>query len=341
MWIAPNVVTLSGLITLILMSIIVFLICPSLIGHVPSSVYFLLGVVMFIYHTLDGMDGKQARRTNSSSPLGHCFDHGCDCLFASLSGIYMCTVFQTGSTWWSFVVHTIHTLTFFVSNWEESQTHVMRFGIIGPSEAHFFIILLCFISAFQGEEFMFLEVFGYHLQYLIISLAFVSGMFSVCEIVMNVINHWKSLNISPVRGILSYSNYVCYLIFAYMWVSLSHSSLFLHSPIWVLGALSLIFANISTRLIVASVTKTQNHPLQASLWPCPLVLFNTASRLQGNSSPLIDELLAAQLLILYEFILYSHYVISVIQEMCSTLGIQAFTITSKPIAQVQQLEPLL
>jgi len=27
---------------------------------------------------LDAMDGKQARRTKSSSPLGQLFDHGCD-----------------------------------------------------------------------------------------------------------------------------------------------------------------------------------------------------------------------------------------------------------------------
>lgn len=28
--------------------------------------------------TLDAIDGKQARRTNTSSPLGQLFDHGCD-----------------------------------------------------------------------------------------------------------------------------------------------------------------------------------------------------------------------------------------------------------------------
>ncbi len=33
---------------------------------------------MFIYQTLDGCDGKQARRTGTSSALGELFDHGCD-----------------------------------------------------------------------------------------------------------------------------------------------------------------------------------------------------------------------------------------------------------------------
>jgi ethanolaminephosphotransferase len=30
--------------------------------------------------TIDNLDGKQARRTKSSSPLGLLFDHGCDAL---------------------------------------------------------------------------------------------------------------------------------------------------------------------------------------------------------------------------------------------------------------------
>jgi phosphatidylglycerophosphate synthase len=33
---------------------------------------------MWIYSTLDAVDGKQARKTKSSSPLGQLFDHGCD-----------------------------------------------------------------------------------------------------------------------------------------------------------------------------------------------------------------------------------------------------------------------
>ena len=40
--------------------------------------YFLTGLGSFIYQSLDAVDGKQARRTDSSTPLGELFDHGCD-----------------------------------------------------------------------------------------------------------------------------------------------------------------------------------------------------------------------------------------------------------------------
>ena len=33
---------------------------------------------IFTYQTLDNIDGKQSRKTGTSSPLGMLFDHGCD-----------------------------------------------------------------------------------------------------------------------------------------------------------------------------------------------------------------------------------------------------------------------
>jgi phosphatidylglycerophosphate synthase len=44
--------------------------------------YFLTALGLFLYQSLDAIDGKQARRTNSSSPLGELFDHGCDSVSA-------------------------------------------------------------------------------------------------------------------------------------------------------------------------------------------------------------------------------------------------------------------
>jgi len=40
--------------------------------------YFFTALGLFIYQSLDAIDGKQARRTKTSSPLGELFDHGCD-----------------------------------------------------------------------------------------------------------------------------------------------------------------------------------------------------------------------------------------------------------------------
>ena len=49
---------------------------PTLDQEAPSWVYLLAAVCVFLYQTLDAIDGKQARRTGTSSPLGQLFDHG-------------------------------------------------------------------------------------------------------------------------------------------------------------------------------------------------------------------------------------------------------------------------
>lgn len=53
-------------------------ISPSLVLQAPTWAFLLSALGLFIYQSLDAIDGKQARRTNSSSALGELFDHGCD-----------------------------------------------------------------------------------------------------------------------------------------------------------------------------------------------------------------------------------------------------------------------
>ena len=50
--------------------------CPTLKEECPPWVYLSWVVGIFVYQILDNIDGKQARRTGSSSPLGEIFDHG-------------------------------------------------------------------------------------------------------------------------------------------------------------------------------------------------------------------------------------------------------------------------
>mmetsp|Transcript_31365 Transcript_31365/g.66308 ORF Transcript_31365/g.66308 Transcript_31365/m.66308 type:complete len:604 (-) Transcript_31365:220-2031(-) len=96
-WLAPNAITLLGLAWMATSYAIVWWHCPGLyeandrvagalrgsddgsdVGDVPRWIFLFNGVAMLAYQTLDNMDGKQARKTRSSSPLGLLFDHGCD-----------------------------------------------------------------------------------------------------------------------------------------------------------------------------------------------------------------------------------------------------------------------
>lgn len=72
----------------------------------PRWACFLCGLGLFIYQSLDAIDGKQARRTNSSSPLGELFDHGCDSISTVFVAVSACISVQLGfyPTWMFFQV---------------------------------------------------------------------------------------------------------------------------------------------------------------------------------------------------------------------------------------------
>ena len=76
LWLAPNVITLLGLAVSLLGYLVVQWHSPSFTEPCPSWVWFLAAWCTFTYQTLDNIDGKQARRTDSASPLGLFIDHG-------------------------------------------------------------------------------------------------------------------------------------------------------------------------------------------------------------------------------------------------------------------------
>ena len=81
--------TLVGLCMPALSFLLVCLHDTSFREELPTYVYFIAGTSVFLYQTFDACDGKQARRTGTSSPLGQLFDHGCDAMAVTFAvGIY-------------------------------------------------------------------------------------------------------------------------------------------------------------------------------------------------------------------------------------------------------------
>ena len=77
-WLAPNVITVSGFFLNLLYFLITGYYTSFKGGFVPPWACFFSAFCYLIYQVLDNIDGKQARRTKSSSPLGLLVDHGTD-----------------------------------------------------------------------------------------------------------------------------------------------------------------------------------------------------------------------------------------------------------------------
>ena len=91
--------------------------------------FYLHAGALVLYQALDSLDGKQARRTNNSTPAGHLLDHGIDALVTGLVCVNL--YYLMGLTNNQFYAYLSCCLTvFFLNTWEEFHTKVLYFGVI-------------------------------------------------------------------------------------------------------------------------------------------------------------------------------------------------------------------
>ena len=95
-WVAPNLITFIGWLSVVFSYMIILMHDATMNGVVPNWCFFVTAFCIFFYSTLDAIDGKQARRTNSSSPLGQLFDHGCDSFSMTFFILAICQAGQVG-----------------------------------------------------------------------------------------------------------------------------------------------------------------------------------------------------------------------------------------------------
>ena len=127
LWMAPNLVTLVGFSVLSTLLVLTFMYDHQLEGKSPSWVYFVFSVAVIMCQTLDAMDGKQARRTNSSSPLGQLFDHGCDAMSAVCMCIAACNALGLGAT---FTTASFLRLRSFSTLWLSGRSTTLTFYVL-------------------------------------------------------------------------------------------------------------------------------------------------------------------------------------------------------------------
>lgn len=141
MWLAPNMVTTLGGLHCLVAYLITWWYSPNFQGGVPDFACLINGYCIFSYYTLDCMDGKQARRTGSSSPLGQLFDHGMDCLCLQ-QHISMCMAWlsltEADSVWFWGAQASLQ-FSFFMAQWEEYYTGVLPHatGNLGVTEVNY------------------------------------------------------------------------------------------------------------------------------------------------------------------------------------------------------------
>uniref|UniRef100_A0A8B9FS64 Ethanolaminephosphotransferase 1-like protein n=1 Tax=Amazona collaria TaxID=241587 RepID=A0A8B9FS64_9PSIT len=112
LWVAPNVLTFSGFVMILVN-------------------YFLISSYDWDYTASDSIDGKHARRTQSSTPLGELFDHGLDSWATSIFVLSFFSVCSRDngksgiSVYTMYIYLSIVLFNFMCSHWEKYNTGVL------------------------------------------------------------------------------------------------------------------------------------------------------------------------------------------------------------------------
>ncbi|XP_056845852.1 choline/ethanolaminephosphotransferase 2 isoform X1 [Raphanus sativus] len=331
-----------------------FLVTSALLGYVysplldsppPRWVHFAHGLLLFLYQTFDGLDGKQARRTNSSSPLGELFDHGCDalaCAFETMA--YGSTAMCGRDTFWFWVIAAV---PFFGATWEHYFTNTLILPVVnGPTEGLALIYCGHFFTSIVGAEWW-SQQFGKSIPLLSwvpflneIPMSrvvlFTMIVFAVIPTVaFNVYNVYKvvqSRKGSMFLALAMLYPFVVLLAGVLTWDYLSPVDLIRNYPHLVVLGTGLAFGFLVGRMILAHLCdepKGLKTNMCLSLLYLPFALANALTARLNDGAPLVDEFWVLLGYCVFTMSLYLHFATSVIHEITTALGIYCFRITHK------------
>lgn len=140
-------------------------------GPMPSYMYVLIGVCYSMYMYFDNCDGKQARRTGNSSPLGMILDHQCDVIVSVINSFIIQRMLQTGNDSDTLFTMYITTLPFYFVLLEQYYTGEMNFPPVnGVDEGTLIYFVFAMLTAYYGSNELWLEssvnLLGYDMNYM-------------------------------------------------------------------------------------------------------------------------------------------------------------------------------
>lgn len=151
-WMAPNMITLIGLIINVIASVAVIMHDPTLEGKAPSGYYIIASIALITYLNFDCADGKQARRLQASSPLGQLFDHGCDAVNEVFILLVLASACGTGYSYHTSLVLIIQCCAFSLAQVLEYYIDLLVVGnkFFGTTESILVVSITYLISGVFG-----------------------------------------------------------------------------------------------------------------------------------------------------------------------------------------------
>jgi ethanolaminephosphotransferase len=332
-WLAPNVITISGFFLNLLYFLITGYYTKFKGGFIPPWACFFSAFCYLLYMILDNIDGKQARRTKSSSPLGLLFDHGTDActtffITCGLGAILALeTIYQYILLWIMIIV------PFYLNNWEEYVTGVMSLPIInGINEGTFVIVFLECLTGCIGQDYLNKKeyiIFGEH----ILFNTFISSLACGAGIFFGIISIFKVRQLESkekrINALIDVFPFIYFLAGFFCIIYLTDSKISENYPQLLLVSFGFQFAKMLGLLQLSHLMGIRYNPYNlVFILPnlCYIIhsIFYYFSKNQRILYFTIDDLII--IFSIVNFLSWLHFVYFCSDEMCKILGIYRFKI---------------
>eukprot|EP01121_Diplochlamys_sp_Union-15-3_P015319 TRINITY_DN5042_c0_g1_i1.p1 TRINITY_DN5042_c0_g1~~TRINITY_DN5042_c0_g1_i1.p1 ORF type:complete len:389 (+),score=25.47 TRINITY_DN5042_c0_g1_i1:41-1207(+) len=323
---APNTVTLVGFSTVILSYLLFVYYSPTLTETAPSWVYFLCAFCTFFYQTMDAIDGKQARKTDTSSALGELFDHGCDAITTVIVTLQVACTLHIINKWIVFLNVILVLSSLFLTIWNLYFTNEFDLGVVNVTEALLATTAMHIISGFDPtfwDQKISLPLLGtIPYSYIPIFVSLGASLFTSITSVMNVIKKYDNRS-ENLKSALSYSIPFWVLsIGGSLWALLSPADLLHTRPHLFLLNLGWINAYCVGRLMVQRLCLMKPKTFYYVLIPIPVAVINCFTGLVSDNTVLSVSFAVT-------FFFWLHFILVIIEVFCESLGINCLTLTEK------------
>ncbi|KRX01367.1 hypothetical protein PPERSA_01270 [Pseudocohnilembus persalinus] len=328
--VAPNLITIFAFTLVFISHLILVYFSPDFKSQVPGPVLFLVGLTTISYQILDNMDGKQARRTGSSTPLGMLFDHFLDSITTWIFGINQIICFGAGQS--SIIILTVFIscfIAFYTAQWSQYHIGALKLGKINAVDEGLMLVQSLFLfTSFVGVQFWQQnQIFGYKLN----EIALIIFLFvTLMEISQFVINTLKESN-KEIKQVFETQKISLLLLLTGIAVACFSPTQVLkgHYCYIFLVTMGLLWSKSTLHLQIAHLADDQkfNQFRKSFVTVCVFFMANIFSQyFTQNGKTIMNEknLIYAQLC--FSLLVFLHTVISVTKQMSRILNIQVFSL---------------
>lgn len=325
--IAPNLITIVGLAFNFLGMVILIAYCPNATEVAPRWTYIFGALTLLIYQSLDAIDGKQARRTNSATPLGELFDHGCDSVSVSFVSLSVVVSLQLGEMpGYLFLFCFVSFFMFYAAHWQTYVSGTLKFGVVDVTEGQLIYSSIMLISGALGPQIWSSMLFGLPFKVWSIFCGLGVALFTLYQHFQIILKGGIGRAGSTVANtsVIAPIFHIGAVILLGLLIALkSKSQVYQTNPNIYVLAFGMLAAKITNKLVVAHMTKSSMNLMDiAFLGPGLLVL-----------DQYFDSFIPEKYM-LYFFLIWNtfdliRYSTSICSQICEHLNIYCFDIVNK------------